>query len=96
MILQRDETKEWSGYTLQAESQAIYEQLVGDTRINLPEEIKSLASTVTFVGEEQHPFFPVPYKCAEAQASLLGYVGLLANAISRERYQLEQSVEVDV
>ena len=87
---------EWDGYTLQAESRAIFEQLVNDPRLNLPEEIKGLTSTVKFGGEEQHPFFPVPYRCAEAQAGLLGYVGLLANAISRDRYQEEQAVEVDV
>lgn len=87
---------EWDGYTIQAESQAIFERLVHDPRLNLPDEVKGLASTIKFVGEEQHPFFPVPYRCAEAQAGLLGYVGLLANAISRDRYQVEQSVEVDV
>lgn len=96
MVVGLDKESDWNGYTIQAESQAIFERLVNDPRLKLPDEVKSLASTVKFVGEEQHPFFPVPYRCAEAQASLLGYVGLLANAISKDRYGLEQTVEVDV
>jgi crotonobetainyl-CoA:carnitine CoA-transferase CaiB-like acyl-CoA transferase len=96
MTVQQGDTEGWGDYTIQAGSQAIFEQLVNDPRLNLPEEIKGLASTIEFVGEEKRPFFPVPYKCAEAQAGLLGYIGLLANAISRDRYQVEQRVEVDV
>jgi len=96
MADQNGDTGCWDGYTIQAESQAIFDRTVADVRLDLPTEIKSLASTVKFDGEEQHPFFPVPYKCAEAQAGLLGYVALLSNAISKQRYALDQEVSIDV
>lgn len=83
-------------YTLQKESQRIFESLVNDKGINLPDEIKALAHTVKFTGDETQPFFPVPYKVAETQAGIIGIVGLLANAIGKARFGAEQEVEVDV
>lgn len=83
-------------YTLQSESQRIYQLLVDDPRLNTPVAVKALADNVHFVGDETQPFFPVPWKCAESQAGLLGYVGLYALAIAKERYGLEQEVNVDV
>ena len=83
-------------YTLQAEAETIFQQIVHDSRLDVPGSVKDLASSVKFVGDETKPFYPVPYKCAEAQASLLGYVGLFANAISKDRYGIEQDVEIDV
>lgn len=43
-------------YTLQKESQRIFESLVNDKGINLPDEIKALAHTVKFTGDETQPF----------------------------------------
>lgn len=83
-------------YTLQKESQRIFESLVNDKGIGLPDEIKALAHTVKFTGDEVQPFFPVPYKVAETQAGIIGIVGLLANAIGKARFGVEQDVEVDV
>jgi len=83
-------------YTLQGEAERIFLQLVDDARLDVPEEIKKLVPSVHFVGDETQPFYPVPYKCAEAQAALVGYIGLFASAISKERYGIEQDVEVDV
>lgn len=83
-------------YTLQSEAQKIYNSIRKDPRLNLPKEIRELADRVHFVGDETQPFFPVPVKCAESQAGLLGYIGLLALAIAKDRYKFDQHVEVDV
>ncbi|KAI8937387.1 hypothetical protein NX059_006591 [Plenodomus lindquistii] len=83
-------------YSLQSEAQKIYDSIWSDARLNLPKEIQELADRVHFVGDETQPFFPVPVKCAESQAGLLGYVGLLALAIAKDRYKIDQHVEIDV
>lgn len=83
-------------YTLQAEASRIFHLIVNDKRLNAPEEAIKLASTVKFVGDETKPFYPTPFKAAEAQAGLCGYVALLANAISKARYGIDQEVEIDV
>ncbi|KAF2846857.1 CoA-transferase family III [Plenodomus tracheiphilus IPT5] len=83
-------------YTIQSEAHRIFSSIVHDPRLNVPKAIQRIADTVMFVGAETKPFFPVPHKCAETQAGLLGYVGLLSLAISRDRYGTEQRVEVDV
>lgn len=88
--------KQDQSYTLQAEAARILSLILNDERLNAPLEVKKLASTVHFVGDETQPFYPTPYKAAEAQAGLCGYLGLLANAISKARYNIEQEVEVDV
>lgn len=85
-----------STYTIQGEAKRIFELILHDPRLNAPSEVKALESTVSFVGEETQPFYPVPFKAAEAQAGLCGYLGLLANAISKQRYGTEQEVVVDV
>jgi hypothetical protein len=83
-------------YTIQGEAQRIYKTIVNDSRLNVPEEVKALGDRVNFVGEETQPFYPVPYKYAEAQAGLLGHVALLALAIAKDRYSTDQSCEIDV
>lgn len=83
-------------YTLQAEAARIFELIVNDQRLNVPDQVKELASTVHFGGDETQPFYPVPFKAAETQAALCGYMGLLASAISKARYGVEQKVHVDV
>jgi hypothetical protein len=83
-------------YSLQEEAQRIFDSILNDARLHVPEDVKQLASSVKFIGQETRPFYPVPYKCAEAQAGLLGYVGLLANTISKTRYGIDQDVSIDV
>ncbi|OAL35053.1 hypothetical protein AYO20_05768 [Fonsecaea nubica] len=83
-------------YTLQSEAQRIYEVIVADPRLNLPEEVKRWKDHVQFTGDETDPFFPVPFKAAESQAGLLGYIGLLALAIAQDRYGIEQECHIDV
>lgn len=83
-------------YTLQSEARRIYHEIVNDPCLYTPTEIRDLIDNVRFVGEETQPFYPVPYKCAESQAGLLGYIGLLALAIARDRYKEEQCIDIDV
>lgn len=83
-------------YTLQNESRRILNLIVQDKRLNLPDEVKDRAHAIKFVGDETQPFFPVPIKCTEAHAGLVGAIGLLANAITKARYGIEQEVQVDV
>ncbi|KAJ4231853.1 hypothetical protein NW757_013857 [Fusarium falciforme] len=84
------------GYTLQGEANRIFHLILNDPRLQTPDEVKSFASQVKFVGDETQPFYHSPWKCAEAQAGLLGYVGIFALAIAKERYGVEETVEVDV
>ncbi|KIW90066.1 uncharacterized protein Z519_09497 [Cladophialophora bantiana CBS 173.52] len=95
-MIAKESTNSEKPYTLQAEAQRIYETIVNDPRLNVPEDVKALADRIHFVGEETQPFYPVPYKCAESQAGLLGHVGLLALAIAKDRYVIDQSCEIDV
>ncbi|KIW24044.1 uncharacterized protein PV07_09783 [Cladophialophora immunda] len=83
-------------YTLQSEARRIYEAIVTDPRLKLPEEVKGLRDRVHFTGDETDPFFPVPFKAAESQAGLLGYIGLLALTIAEDRYGIEQECQIDV
>jgi hypothetical protein len=83
-------------YTIQDEATRIFNEIVADPRLQCPSQVKELATRVKFVGEETKPFYPTPWKCAESQAALLGYVGMFAAAISRERYGFDQTVEIDV
>ena len=83
-------------YTLQSGAQDIYQTIVNDKRLNIPEEVKALADRISFTGEETQPFYPVPHKCAESQAGVLGLVGLFALAIAKDRYGTDQKCEIDV
>jgi hypothetical protein len=85
-----------SDYKLQEESRRIFQSIISDERLKVPEEVAALAASVKFTGDESQPFYPVPFKCAEAQAALLGYAGVLAAAISKQRYNVDQTVEIDV
>jgi hypothetical protein len=83
-------------YTIQSEARRIFNAILTDPRLNVPEDVQKLTDKIDFVGKETEPFFPVPYKCAEAHAGLLGYIGVLGLAISKDRYGIEQHVEIDV
>jgi hypothetical protein len=83
-------------YTLQSESRRIYDSIWSDSRLQVPAEVKALADRVRFAGDETQPFYPVPHKCAEAQAGILGVIGLFALAIAKERHDIDQEVEIDV
>ncbi|KAL3584684.1 hypothetical protein FPOAC2_14465 [Fusarium poae] len=83
-------------YTIQAEADRIFKSIVSDERLHVPLEAKEFASRVKFTGTETQPFYPVPFKCAETQAAVLGYIGILAAAISKERFNLDQDISIDV
>jgi hypothetical protein len=83
-------------YTIQDEAAKIFNKIFADPRLQCPDEVKEFATKVKFVGDETQPFYPTPWKCAESQAALLGYVGMFAAAISKERYCFDQTVEIDV
>lgn len=82
--------------TIQTEAHHIFETLVQDERLQVPDEVKSLATRVQFSGDETQPFFPAPFKAAETHAGLLGYIGLWALKIAQDRYGLDQTCEIDV
>lgn len=83
-------------YTLQKEANRIFHLILNDPRLQAPDEVKAFASQVKFIGDETQPFYHAPWKCAEAQAGLLGYVGIFALAIAKERYGVQETVEIDV
>jgi hypothetical protein len=96
IMIAKDDLHAQNAYTLQAESQRIYKTILNDSRLNVPPEVKALGDRVRFTGDEDDPFYPVPYKAAESQAGLLGLVGVFALAIAKDRYGVEQKVEIDV
>ena len=83
-------------YTLGKEAERIFHTFINDEGLNIPDQVKALADRIKFGGDETEPFYPVPYKCAESQAGVLGCIGLFALAIAKERYGLEQQCEIDV
>lgn len=95
-MIAKDNVESEKGYTLQGEAKRIYQGIVDDPRLKCPEEVKALADQIQFIGDETQPFFPVPHKCAEAQAGLLGYCALLALAIGKDRYGVDQQCQIDV
>lgn len=83
-------------YTLQSEARRIFDKIINDPQLNIPAEVRSLEDKISFVGDEEQPFYPVPHKCAESQAGVLGLVGLWALAIAKDRYGKEHHCEIDV
>ncbi|KAK5309105.1 hypothetical protein LTR93_012259, partial [Exophiala xenobiotica] len=83
-------------YTLQSEAERILDEIINDPQLKIPAEVRRLQGKISFVGDEKQPFYPVPYKCAESQAGVLGLVGLWALAIAQDRYGGEQRCEIDV
>lgn len=96
MIAKASNNSEEGGYTLQKEANRIFHLILKDPRLQAPDEVRALASQVKFIGDETQPFYHAPWKCAESQAGLLGYVGAFALAIAKERYGVQDTVEIDV
>ena len=87
---------EKASFSLQTEASSIFESILRDPRIDVPEEVQALSDNVRFVGEETQPFYPTPYKAAESQAGILGLVALFALAIAKDRYGIVQECHIDV
>ncbi|KIW37714.1 uncharacterized protein PV06_10345 [Exophiala oligosperma] len=95
-MIAKDSLNAEKAYTLQGESKKIFETILNDSRLNVPSDVKALGDRIKFTGDERDPFYPVPYKAAESQAGLLGLVGVFALAIAKDRYGIDQDVEIDV
>jgi hypothetical protein len=85
-----------SHFTLQEQAHSIFETLINDPKLSVPEAVKVQSHEVRFVGEETQPFYPSPYKSAESQAAVLGLVGAFALAIAKDRYGIEEECNIDV
>ena len=96
MIAKGNMNGDSANYSLQSEAHRIFKLTLEDSRLNVPSEVKALRDHIQFVGEETEPFYPVPYKAAESQAGLLGLTGLFALAIAKNRYGIEQRINIDV
>lgn len=83
-------------FSLQSEARTIFESILNDARLDIPEEVLGLADNVQFVGEESQPFYPTPYKAAESQSAILGLVAVFAIAIAKDRYNIVQKCHIDV
>jgi hypothetical protein len=83
--------------TIGAEAYRILDvQLLGDAALNIPKEITSRLSCVTFTPNAP-PIAPTPYKLSESAAALWALAGLFSAVISEERYGLQkQNVQIDV
>lgn len=74
-----------STYSVPAVAREIFEQLLADERLNLPQAVKDAAPNVTFEGSDL-PFLCVPFKFAEGIAAVKGLEAAFAIAIGQERF----------
>lgn len=88
------EVRTMTGYNVQVESQQILAHTIVDSRLNLSPEVKEACGRVTFHGDS-NPFIPTPCKITESCSALSGLVGALASVAAKERYGIDQKVEID-
>lgn len=86
-----------SHYTVQAEAERVFRDiLLKDTRLALPQRVVELASSTHFDSTAiSQPFIPCPLKFSESSSALWALASTYANAICKERFQLDQSVTIN-
>jgi hypothetical protein len=82
-------------YNVQHEARNILlERLISDNRLLLSPSVLEACQKVTFVGDS-NPFVPTPCKITESVSAISGLVGALASVVAKERYGIEQDVEIN-
>ncbi|KAL7916778.1 CoA-transferase family III domain-containing protein [Trichoderma velutinum] len=84
--------------SLQQESARIFhEVLLNDARLALPVKVHELSKRTTFDTQTvSTPYIPLPLKVTESSAGLWALAATYANAIVRERYDIEQNVKINI
>lgn len=74
-----------SSYSVPAVAREIFDQLLADPRLAIPDDVKAAAADVSFEGSDL-PFLCVPFKFAEGIAAVKGLEAAFAIAIGQERF----------
>ncbi|KAL4919194.1 CoA-transferase family III domain-containing protein [Aspergillus aurantiobrunneus] len=86
-------------YSVQSEpARILHDQLLSTGDIPFPDSFKEAAEKVTFTGDSQ-PFIPTPPKISDSSAALNALLGVIASAISKDRYGIDHqdiTVNTDV
>ncbi|KAL4994882.1 CoA-transferase family III domain-containing protein [Aspergillus recurvatus] len=73
-------------YSIQAEAARVLEEhLLNNKALDIPDSFKEAAKKVKFIGDSA-PFIPTPLKITESSSALNAFVGIIASAVSRNRY----------
>lgn len=85
-----------NGYSQTAETKRIFEELLNDETLAIPEEVKALASSLSFVNDQTNEMIlPCRLKECEVSSALKGIEAIYALSISNDRYQNDASPESD-
>lgn len=92
-----------SDYSVLDNSQAIFQRLVNDKSLPIPQAARDLAKNVQFVlpprsedAADSDVVLPCPLKQCETVSALKAVEASIANAIGKLRFQIEQKVEIDL
>ena len=91
-------SSESAAYSVQDEARRIFEDiLLKDERLQLPDEVRSSASFVSFgdTASYRSPVLPCPLKMTESCSALWALLCTASNVIGKQRYGLEQTVKVN-
>ncbi|ODQ78899.1 hypothetical protein BABINDRAFT_162564 [Babjeviella inositovora NRRL Y-12698] len=81
-------------YTITAEATRIFNSLVNDPRLDVPETVKCAARHVTIQARHEVPFLPTPLKMTESSTALWAYLSAWSLAIMSARYGLGEETAV--
>jgi hypothetical protein len=83
-------------YSIQAEAARVLEEhLLNNKALDIPASFREAAKKVKFVGDS-NPFIPTPLKITESSCALNALVGVIASAVSKDRYGIDhQEITVD-
>ncbi|ODQ78902.1 hypothetical protein BABINDRAFT_162566 [Babjeviella inositovora NRRL Y-12698] len=81
-------------YTITAEATRIFNSLVNDPRLDVPEIVKCAARHVTIQARHEVPFLPTPLKMTESSTALWAYLSAWSLAIMNARYGLDEETAV--
>ncbi|KAL4983185.1 CoA-transferase family III domain-containing protein [Aspergillus falconensis] len=76
-------------YSIQAEAARVLEEhLLNNKALDITASFREAAKKVKFIGDSA-PFIPTPLKITESSSALNAFVGIIASAVSKDRYGLD-------
>ena len=83
-------------YSTLSESKTAFKNLLADEKLPLSPEIRVLASRIKIHGEEDWPVIPTLWRETEAITALKSLEAVIAIALGKIRYDLDQTAEIDM
>ena len=83
-------------YSTLSESKTAFRNLLADEKLPLSPEIRVLASRIKIHGEEDWPVIPTLWRETEAITALKSLEAVIAIALGKIRYDLDQTAEIDM